>query len=130
ETVPFIPLGLIAVGIATALGAAQLAVINAQPLPQLNKGKRPGEFEGFAEVAERKPEIVKKDGRMYLVKEPSVMWIGQQDTVFKPSETVEMLEGMTFGKNRITDAQSSSRSSAVLSLDYEKFGKAVSDNIP
>lgn len=112
--------------IAAAIGGAQIALIASKPLPTFNTGKK-SSWSGIGEVAEQKPEIVEKDGRMFLVTEPTVMHLGAKDRVYNPSETIKMMEAMTFGKNVIASPHVHK---AAEKIDYNLFGKAVSDNVP
>lgn len=113
--------------IAGAIGAAQIAVIASQPLPSFNKGKKDN-WSGYGEVGERKPELVQKDGQMFLVNKPTVMYLGAKDKVFTPSETQRMMEDMSFGQNMIASPGNSQI--AVPMIDYERMGESIGKNIP
>jgi hypothetical protein len=84
--------GPILAALAAAIGAAQIAVIAAKPIPKFRTGKRPEtnpthRYEGIAEVAEEGPEIVERGGTRFLVKEPSLTWLGAKDVVYTALET-------------------------------------------
>lgn len=110
-----------------AIGAAEIAIIASKPLPQFDKGKKDA-YEGLGEIAERKPELLEKDGRMYLVSKPSVVYLEAKDRVYNPVETVNMMETMTFGKTPAVIQQKQALQH--MPIDYDKFGKSVANNIP
>lgn len=115
--------------IAGAIGAAEIAVIASKPIPQFDKGKQKGIYEGLGQVAERRPEIIERDGRMYLVKEPTITWLNKSDKVYNPSETADMIEARSFGKNLIVNP-SSQVSYGSQNMDYDRLGKTISNSIP
>jgi hypothetical protein len=73
-----------------AIAAAQAAVVIARPVPKFGKGKKDG-YEGLGEVGETGTELVEKNGRMYVVDKPQIIWLAKQDKVYNPKETKEML---------------------------------------
>lgn len=66
QTKPFIPLGLIAVAAATALGALQIATIARQPVPQF-KGGTKNSPPGFKWVGEEGPELMHDGGGKAII---------------------------------------------------------------
>lgn len=121
------PLSFISAAIAGAIGAAQIAIIASQPIPQFNKGKKDN-YEGFGQIAERNPEIFESNGHQYLVRKPTTVYLGSTDKVYNPSETTQMLENMSFGKEVPELPRNQSRDG--MKIDYDKFGKSVADNVP
>lgn len=89
-----IPIGGIALAaIAGAIGAIQLATVAARPIPQFYKGTQYAP-EGFAEVAERGPELRESKGRMYYYDKPQVAYLEKGDKIFTASETAGMLDNI------------------------------------
>ena len=125
-----IPLGAV-IG---ALGAAQIATVIAQPLPQFAKGTDDSP-EGFAEVGERGRELIRdgKTGKWSITPETStVTYLTKHSQVITNAETERILSqdhnsradeflGKTIKQNRAPQ------------IDYGKIGKAVGQelaNIP
>ena len=69
---------------------------------------------------------------MYLAKKSSVVWLGKQDKVFNPSETVAMLERNNMQPYIVKDANTNQYHTVTnnTSIDYDKLGKVISSNIP
>lgn len=82
--------GPIVGAIYAALAAAQAAIVIARPIPKFGKGKK-SSYQGLAEVGETGTELVEKDGRMYVVDKPQIVWLAKQDKVYNPKETKDML---------------------------------------
>lgn len=110
-----------------AIAAVQAGLIASRKVPKFGKGKK-DRYEGPGEVGEVGTELVEKNGRMYVVDKPKVLWLNAEDKVYNPSETRKMLEGstMNINKNLIIEKPTG----ASLSFDYQKMGKAVAANIP
>jgi hypothetical protein len=71
-TKPFIPMGLIAVGLATTLAAIQLATIKSTPLPAYAEGTQnhPG---GLSLWGEKQPEVaVLPSGKAFIADKPTI----------------------------------------------------------
>jgi hypothetical protein len=91
------PQSFVLAALAAAAAAAQVAIIAAKPIPKFKSGKKPNlrrtadTYEGIAEVAEEGPEIIERQGKMYVVKEPSLTWLGAKDTVYTAMETKHIL---------------------------------------
>lgn len=115
--------GIIQGAIAAALGAAQIAIIASQPLPSFNTGKKDS-YQGFGEVAERgRPEMIESNGRRFIARQKSIVWLGARDKVYTPDETAAMMSmNTTIPVAEIKQAPQT--------IDYDKIGKAVADNIP
>lgn len=114
-TRPFIPAGLIAAGVATAMTAAQVAVIGQQRMPQFAKGTKNAP-RGFALVGEKGPEIVFMQGgeRVYTHTETkSIMGGWKQPTITLPQTSNVVTNNTTMPE-----------------FDYERMGKEVAKNIP
>lgn len=122
--------GPVLAAIVGALGAAQIALIASKPIPKFGKGKK-NSYEGWAEIGETGPELMERDGDMYLAKKKAVVWVGKRDKVFNPSETVAMLEKNNMQPYIIKDTQKNDYKSVYNSpIDYDKLGKVISANIP
>jgi hypothetical protein len=121
-------IGPILAGITAALGAAQIALIAARPIPQFKKGKKDS-YQGPGVVGEAGAELIEKDGQLYVAPKKTIVWLGSKDKVFNPQETIAMLEKPGLRTQKI-DRLEAKEKSANLSIDYEKLGKAVGKNIP
>jgi hypothetical protein len=86
EALPNIPLS-IAAGV---LGAAQIALIAARPIPKFAKGKKDS-YQGLGEVGEAGPEIVQVGNVKYLANKPTIVWLNKEDKVYTAKETRNML---------------------------------------
>jgi tape measure domain-containing protein len=134
---PVVPLMVIA----AALGAIQLAAAIAKPIPQFAKGTQSAP-EGYAEVAERGPEIRESRGRKYLYSEPTVTYLERGDKVYTASQTRAMLEqgkrGQTvddiLNRGRVANQvrgdyavqqQMAVARAAANNIDYDKIADAV-----
>jgi len=120
--------------IVAAIGAAQLAIVAAKPVPQFAKGTDDSP-EGFAEVGERGRELIKdgKTGKWSLTPNSStVTYLTKHSQVITNAETERILaqdhnskaDGYLSGKTK----QSSSQQ-----IDYGKIGQEVGKqltNIP
>lgn len=122
--------GPIYAAIVAALGAAQIALIASKPIPKFGKGKRQGEYEGPAEIGETGPELWQHNGELYLAKKSSVVWVGKQDRVFNPKETVAMMHNME--PYVIKDAETKNYNTVTngMAIDYDKLGNTIAKNIP
>ena len=118
------PVSFISAGIAAALGAAQIAVISAQPIPALKTGKK-GSYQGPALVGEAGSELYEQDGKMFLADKPSLIWLGAQDKVYTPGETSKMFSGAV-----MNTAAPMTSSRVPKEINYEKIGQAVAKNMP
>lgn len=110
--------------VAGAIGGAQVALIASKPLPQFGKGKK-SKYEGYAEIGETGPELIKRKGRYYLENEPTVKWIGANDIVYNPKETLEIMnrqptEYLPSAEIKIPKSKD---------FDYVRMGKEVGKNI-
>jgi hypothetical protein len=117
--------GPILAAIYGALAAAQLAIVASRPLPKFGKGKK-NKYEGFGEVGETGTELIQSGGRMYVADKRQIVWLGKDDKVFNPQETIQMLSGSPVNTEKIMPAASSSKG---LKIDYDKFGKAVAKHV-
>lgn len=116
--------GPILAGIYAAAAGVQAGLIAARPIPKFGRGKK-NTYEGFAEVGETGPEILERNGKSYLIDQPSVMWVGKFDKIFNPEETRARIPDVTatFDKSIMTPVHHETK------IDYDKFGKAVAKNI-
>lgn len=112
--------GPILAAIYGALAAAQAAIVIARPIPKFSKGKKDS-YEGPGVVAETGTELVEKDGRMYVVDKPQVVWLGKKDKVFNPQETEKMLSKSAMN----TERPALTIEKKPFSIDYKKLGKEV-----
>lgn len=121
--------GPILAAIAGAIGAAQIALIASRPIPKFAKGKKDS-YEGLGEIGETGPEIMEHDGNMYLAKKSSVVWIGKQDKIYNPKETIAMLEKGNMHPYIVKEAGKEYKSVYNNQIDYDKLGKVIAGNIP
>lgn len=110
-----------------AIAGAELALIAARPLPKFGKGKSKGEYEGLGEVGERGAELVEKDGRMYVVQEPTIMWLARDDKVYNPAETQHILNkgSAPVGKSVMGYSESKTAQDRDYRLMAKEFGKEL-----
>ncbi len=133
------PLSFISAAIAGALGAAQIAVIASQPLPQFKLGKNErNKYEGWGVIGEAGPELWKSGSQMGLAEKASIVWLKKDDTVFTPSQTSAMMNtripqeskrggGLQLDYGKLADAVSK-KSSVTLNIDgYKQFIKTEND---
>lgn len=122
--------GPILAAIVAALGAAQITLIASRPIPKFGKGKKDN-YEGPAEIGDTGPELWQHNGKMYLAKKSSFVWMGKQDKVFNPKETVAMLEKNNMQPYIIKDADTQQYKSVYnTQIDYDKLGSTIAKNIP
>lgn len=112
--------GPILAAIYGALAALQAAIVIARPVPKFKKGKKDS-YEGPGEVGEAGTEIVEKNGRMYVVDKPQVIWLGKKDKVYNPMETEKMLSksAMNTSRPELTIEKKKPE------FDYKKLGKEI-----
>jgi len=109
-TVPFIPMGLIAAGLAATMGAAQVATIASQPIPAYEKGGTTGD--GLALWGEKRAEVaVTPSGETFLAEKPT---ISNFDAGTKIYDSVQAYEN-AIGKQSIKE----------FSFDYDKMGEKM-----
>lgn len=113
------------IAFAALVGAAQIALIAARPIPQFSKGKR-GRYEGLAEVGEAGSELVEHKGRMYIAEKPQVIWLGKTDKVYSHKETVEMMSKPVMSRERNGVIVKTDKG---ITIDYEKMGEAVGKHV-
>lgn len=121
--------GPVLAAIVGALGAAQIALIASKPIPKFGRGKK-NRYEGPAEIGETGPELWQHNGDMYLATKRSVVWVGANDTVLNPAETVAAMERNSMQPYIIKDAETNSYKSVYNVIDYDKLGKVIAGNIP
>ena len=102
----------IAVGMAAAMGAAQIGIIASKPLAQYAKGRKGGKGE-YALVGERGPEI---------------MYIPDGASIVPNHHLGDMAAWEKFGVPALPNDISAAM--MMQAIDYDKLGKAVAANIP
>lgn len=122
--------GPIYAAIVAALGAAQVALIASKPIPKFGKGKRPGEYEGPAEIGETGPELWQHNGQTYLAKKSSVVWVGKNDRVYTPKETSAIMQNMQPYIVKDADTKQYHTVNNGMAIDYDKLGTTIAKNIP
>lgn len=100
-----------------ALVAAQIAVIAARPVPKFATGKK-GTYKGLGMVGEAGAELIEQNGRLWIAKQPTTIYLGSQDKVYTPSETKSILQNV----NNNFEPATGSKTPAI---DYDKLEKAV-----
>lgn len=109
------PVSIIQAALAGTMGAAQLAIAAAKPLPQYAKGRNGGPGE-YALVGEKGPEL------MYVPEGASIV----------PNSKLGMPGAWAaYGVPELPNGDAINYASlAGISLDYDKLGKAVAENLP
>ncbi len=116
-----LPQGAILAAIAGALGAAQIALIAARPIPKFAKGKK-DRYEGFGIVGEAGAELIERNGRMEVATRPQLTWLNKSDKVYTAKETLAMTMGLPPSGN--TPGKKTEK------IDYEKIGQSIARHIP
>ncbi len=116
---PVIPL----MALAGVLGAAQIAIIAARPIPKFAKGKKDS-YTGLGQVGEAGSELIESNGQMYIAKRPTIIWLGAKDKVYNPRETKEIMNRQIPTANKQVMVKVGDNKSN-LNIDYDKLGKAV-----
>jgi hypothetical protein len=114
QTKPFIPLGLIAAGLATTLGAIQIATIASQPIPAYEKGtdNHPG---GLSLWGEKRAEVaVTPSGQAFLAEKPTISNFDAGTKIFKSVSDYENF----IAKQSVNQ----------MTFDYDKFGEKMPQN--
>lgn len=114
---------LVLAGIAGALGAAQVAIIAARPLPRFKKGKK-DKYEGPGIIGEAGAEIFEHDGKRYLAQKKTLVWLGKDDKVYTPQETKMMLPQVD-----VKSLQTKTETVKHEGIDYDRLGKAVGKHV-
>jgi hypothetical protein len=114
---------LVLAGIAGALGAAQVAIIAARPLPRFKKGKK-DKYEGPGIIGEAGAEIFEHDGKRYLAQKETLVWLGKDDKVYTPQETKMMLPQVD-----VKSLQTKTETVKHEGIDYDRLGKAVGKHV-
>ncbi len=115
------------VGPIIALGAAQAALVRAQPLPQFFMGKASGGYEGLATWGEKRPEVlVTPDGQMFLSPDKKTpLYVAKEDiivpSVRKFQEEIKSGQGEVF--HRLHSRMKKETESRA--IDYKEMEKAV-----
>ena len=119
STQPFMPLGLAMAVVAGAMGAAQLAIALAKPLPQYAKGRKGGAGE-YALVGEKGPEL------MYIPQGASIV---PNNKLHDSKQWVNygLPAVPTFDKPIINDSVDPLLMMSIMGymIDYDRLGKAV-----
>lgn len=116
--------GPVLAAVVGALGAAQIALIAARPIPKFGKGKKDG-YQGVAEIGETGPELFEQNGKMFLADKRQLVWLAAKDKVYNPVETKEML--MPKVEKELMQWQPPVQKAEP--IDYDKLGKAVGKHI-
>lgn len=115
---------LILAGIAAALGAAQIAIIAARPIPKFKGGKK-NRYEGPGVIGEAGSEIFEHDGKRYIAHKETLVWLGKDDKVYTPAETKRMLPSV----DRQLMKQQNGHTVVANDIDYDALGKAVGKHV-
>lgn len=115
---------LILAGIAAALGAAQIAIIAARPIPKFKGGKK-NQYQGPGIIGEDGAEIFEHDGKRYIAHKETLVWLGKSDKVYTPAETKRMLP--TVDRELMKPQQQETL--VVNDIDYDQLGKAVGKHV-
>lgn len=116
---PNIPL----MAFAGAIGAAQVALIAARPIPKFRTGKKDS-YTGPGIIGEAGAELLEKDGKMYLATKPTLVMLGERDKVWNPKETAKKfydIPQMSISKE-ITSYKETP------AIDYKKLAQAITDS--
>lgn len=115
---------LILAGIAAALGAAQIGIIAARPIPKFKGGKK-NRYEGLGIIGEAGSEIFEHDGKRYIAHGETLVWLGKDDKVYTPQETKRMLPRV----DRELMKSQNNKTVVVNGIDYDALGKAVGKHV-
>lgn len=127
------------VPVIAALGAAELAIVLAQPLPQYAKGREDGPAQ-FAEVNERGPEALVKGNRVRFANKGKrgVTYLEKGEKVITADKTTQMLNKQIAYQTESADNVSQSRviydryistSTQNSNIDYDRMSAAVQDGM-
>lgn len=77
---------------AGVIGAAQLAIAIATPIPQFAKGKKAGEYEGYGIVGEAGREIaIDEKGKVSMYEKPTLTYLSRGTTILPNQVTEDIL---------------------------------------
>ena len=123
NTKPMLPLGVAMAAMAGAMGAAQLAMVLAKPLPKYAKGRKRGKGE-YAMVGERGAEL------MYIPDNASIV---PHHHLTKPEKWGDYDVPMPYVPAQPSVEREIMRYAIMQQIgfapDYDRIGKAVADNI-
>lgn len=117
--------GIVLAAVTAALGAAEIAVIAARPIPQFKKGKK-NRYEGPGIIGEAGAELHERNGKLYVATKPTITWLGSSDKVYNPKETARMMGSMV-PANRMPVTVYGNHNHT--NFDYDKMGQAVGANV-
>lgn len=112
------------IALAAAIGAAQIAIIAARPIPKFGKGKK-NQYEGLAEVGETGTELIQRNGGMEVASKRQITWLSKNDKVFNPMETAAMMSHSPMNTERVVNNTSNKN----VEINYEKLGEAVGKHV-
>lgn len=115
---------LILAGIAAALGAAQIAIIAARPIPKFKGGKK-NRYEGPGIIGEDGAEIFEHDGKRYVAHKETLVWLGKDDKVYTPAETKRMLPSVDRKLMKQQDRELVIQNE----IDYDQLGRSVGKHV-
>lgn len=107
------------------IALAQLLIVASRPVPKFGKGKK-DKYQGFGEVGERGAELVQSGGRMWVADKPQIVWLGKDDKVFNPQETINMLSHGGVNTERMTIPAAKNNG---MGINYEKMGKVIAKHV-
>jgi hypothetical protein len=99
------------------LAAASAALVIARPVPKFFKGKR-NNYEGSGVVADMGPELVERNGGMFLYTKPTETYLNAKDKVYTAAETRTMMHDTDI-KPLIQGKSGGEK------FDYDKMAKAI-----
>jgi hypothetical protein len=116
--------GVVLAAVTAALGAAQIAIIAARPIPQFKTGKH-GNYEGLGLWGEAGAELMQRDGRMYVASKPTLTYIERDDVIYNPRETAAMMAGRVASGAVPSGISAPQRSGGI---DYDRLGQTIAAN--
>lgn len=119
------PAGIASLALATAMGAAQIAVIAAKPLAQYAKGRKGGKGE-YALVGEKGPELMYVPRGASIVPNDKMANPAAWSDYGVPRLNIPELPSVNADTARFVTTTTDGR----LTIDYDKLGEAVARNIP
>lgn len=108
-----------------AIALAQLLIVSSRPVPKFGKGKK-DKYQGLGQVGETGTEIIQSGGKMYVADKPQIVWLGKDDKVFNPQETIDMLSHGSVNTERIVIPAAKNGG---MKIDYDKFGRSVAKHV-
>lgn len=110
-----------------AAAAAQAALVASRPIPKFRTGKKDS-YTGPAEVGEAGAELIEQNGRLFLAKKSTLLWLGPKDKVYNPEETQKMIFKPQPTSQKLL-IQNSGKQAIPFEIDYDKLAGKIGEQI-